>query len=827
MAAGGEVLAQVAGEQLVEVPAGPLSFVDPVGPVGIDHQLEGAVGGDQGVDQPLRALVMHVVVATAVDHQEVAAQAVGVSQRAGRDVIAVVLLGQPHVPFLVDGVVEVHVRHRRHRHPHPIDLGRAEEHVERHRAATTPAPDPEAGGVHPVPPPDGTRRARLILGGQHPDLAIDRLAPLPAAQARRAPVVEGDHRVAPLRQHRVPRVVGPPDVHGGLAGGLAIDVEEHGVLLGGIEVGRVHHHAVKRDAVPGIDPDELDRALPEQTVAPLELGVFGQGPDDRVAGEPDQLRHRRGGDIGKGVDGVARTRRRLVVVGAGLAGGAQALGGPAAERHPVEIALGRIVRRGAEVERAAGAVHLHHVSDIVVARGDQPDVLAVAGDGVGMAPAVLLAEPEEALAAVQPGPVVHHVHPGAVPVDQDGPGLAGAGVAHEEGQGVLQPVEMLHDDFIGAGRPLHPRQVDVARVTGDREPLRRAPVGVHHPDLHRGVGGPRLGVLYRLDEAVETVGVVDQQEIPHPAGVQLPVRDPLPVGAPAEAVAQPELLLVDPVKGAVDQGGGAVLREGGDLPVLEPLHVDVMLADVGHPVSLGRELGEHQRLRPGLLAAQLTQLPAVQIQHPVVAPGVGPPDPRGVGVEQELPAILGEAEGGGAEREGVAGGHQLLAADQHRLVAGHRIDPDQVRDPGAFAALVGVVGGAVRRPAERRDVVALEEIGVVDHVEGDGAGIQHGLRGGGLRGETAGAEQREAGDEKSAVLHRGRERGGGSGGHVGREEVNRAPDGCPDCRVSRLTPREKTEPPPHGVGRGQGVGCRPDQIRRCARDTVTGRPEVG
>ena len=58
----------------------------------------------------------------------------------------------------------------------------------------------------------------------------------------------------------------------------------------------------------------------------------------------------------------------------------------------------------------------------------------------------------------------------------------------------------------------------------------------------RGVRRAGLRILHRIDERVERVGVVDEHEVPDAARVELPVRDALAVGAPAEAVAKTSAL---------------------------------------------------------------------------------------------------------------------------------------------------------------------------------------------------------------------------------------------------------------------------------------------
>ena len=57
-----------------------LALADAVGPVGVLHHGERPVGRHQGVDQALGALEVDVVVAAAVDDQEVAPELVRVGE---------------------------------------------------------------------------------------------------------------------------------------------------------------------------------------------------------------------------------------------------------------------------------------------------------------------------------------------------------------------------------------------------------------------------------------------------------------------------------------------------------------------------------------------------------------------------------------------------------------------------------------------------------------------------------------------------------------------------------------------------------------------------
>ncbi len=174
----------------------------------------------------------------------------------------------------------------------------------------------------------------------------------------------------------------------------------------------------------------------------------------------------------------------------------------------------------------------------------------------------------------------------------------------------------------------------VARVAFERQPARDAAPGAHDPDPHRGVHGTRLRIREGGEGRVQRIGVVNQVKPVHAFGVELPVSDPVSVRAPAETVAQEELLLIHPVGRSVDQRLRAVRGELGDGAAGQILDVDVVLVDVADPRGIRRELGEHQA--GGLhIAAQLLQLAALEVEHPVVAARVKPPYPPSVSENQQ------------------------------------------------------------------------------------------------------------------------------------------------------------------------------------------------
>src|SRR5258707_1494654 len=96
------------------------------------------------------------------------------------------------------------------------------------------------------------------------------------------------------------------------------------------------------------------------------------------------------------------------------------------------------------------------------------------------------------------------------------------------------------------GRPFHARDVVVARIARDGDPLGRATSSADDADARGGVGLPRLGILDLDDVGVQRVGGVVQRKVLHAGGIELPVGYRLAVRAPAPAVLESAFLFVEP-----------------------------------------------------------------------------------------------------------------------------------------------------------------------------------------------------------------------------------------------------------------------------------------
>ncbi len=320
---------------------------------------------------------------------------------------------------------------------------------------------------------------------------------------------------------------------------------------------------------------------------------------------------------------------------------------------------------------------------------------------IDVAPAVAFARPQEPATLVHPAHRVHDIEPGLGAVAEDSRDDAGCRIGREQVLLVLQPVELLEGERRGVA-PLEPRQVGVTWIARRRHPPRVAPLGIDHADPCRRVGGAGLGIRDARGHRIDGVGGVQEGEDADPGRVELPVGDPAAVGAPAEAVAHPEFLFVDPVRGAVDDRLGARRRQRRDAAPFDRLDVEIVGPHVGDARAVGRELREHERCRRGT-ASELCQAAGRQIEHPVVAARVLPPDPGGVREDQQAPAIGRPGVVGDVERCRLARGHEPGARDEHRARAGRRVVAHQVGAPGRPRGLDGRIGRAVGHPARRAE----------------------------------------------------------------------------------------------------------------------------
>ena len=319
-------------------------------------------------------------------------------------------------------------------------------------------------------------------------------------------------------------------------------------------------------------------------------------------------------------------------------GGREAFRAAATEGTAVKVPLGRVVRGGRVVEFLPSFEHSDQFRHIEgAARGGLEFALLQTGP-VEVLPLVPFTPEQESAAVAVPGEVVVGLDPSFVGVDQQRGDFARGRLSHEHAVGVLQAVQLLEQQTAGARDPLEVVDVVLARVARGFHPADVATGGVHHADAAGGVEFARLGVGNALNLRVKAVGVVHQGHFADALGVQLPEGDGFAVGAPAEAVLHGELLFVDPIERAVNEVLIGRVGEGGDLAGAQILGVQIAVADVGHVGAVGRELGEHQARVRGI-AADLEELVAGAIEHPIITAGVGAPHLLAVGVNEHLGAI--------------------------------------------------------------------------------------------------------------------------------------------------------------------------------------------
>ena len=243
--------------------------------------------GDEGVHQRFGPLVVAVVVAGAVDEQQLALKAVGEGQGRALAVAFGVVRGQAHVALLINGVVQAHVGDRGDGDARGVKVGMTEQGVEGHRAAPTPSPNTDALGVEVGPRGQHVlERGRLILRGEDAHLAIDRLTPVVAPGCGRAPVVEAHHHVALLGEHPVPELAGSaPLVFHRLPSWFAVNMHDEGVFFCAIKLGRQQAPAVNFDAVSHRNPEELGGGNLQGGQLLTDLLVVGQHAHRLVVGQ--------------------------------------------------------------------------------------------------------------------------------------------------------------------------------------------------------------------------------------------------------------------------------------------------------------------------------------------------------------------------------------------------------------------------------------------------------------------------------------------------------------------------------------------------------------
>ena len=320
----------------------------------------------------------------------------------------------------------------------------------------------------------------------------------------------------------------------------------------------------------------------------------------------------------------------------------------------IEVALCGVVGRCNEVDESALSVDAHFVDEVEVACCHWLYLLTVAAYAVEVTPSVAFAHPCKELAVLEPVDVVVGVEPCGIGVSEDVDRFGFANLDSPHAVGILLTVHLLDEEFVALRDEIHAWDVVVARISRDVYPCRRSAVGTDITHLDGGVCRSCLRVRETLYGRIERIDVVDDVEPSGAFGIALPVGNVLAVGTPSESVAAVELLLIHPVERTVDDEVATVGSELHHLAISYVLNIDVVLADVCHTGSVGRELGEHH-CGFRTLAAQLMQSAIDCVEHPVVATGVVSPHTACVGVDEHL-AVVG--------REGETAHRYLLACSR-------------------------------------------------------------------------------------------------------------------------------------------------------------------
>ena len=91
-------------------------------PVRIRHELKQLVILDQRIQQPLRILVMHIVIPRPVNIQQIAPQILSIGDRRARQKILLPSCGSPAISLLVQIVIAQLIADRSNRNPRLINV---------------------------------------------------------------------------------------------------------------------------------------------------------------------------------------------------------------------------------------------------------------------------------------------------------------------------------------------------------------------------------------------------------------------------------------------------------------------------------------------------------------------------------------------------------------------------------------------------------------------------------------------------------------------------------------------------------------------------------
>ena len=230
---------QEIGHQFPQVRRGVFIFVNAMGTIRVSEHLELLVAGNQFVDQQLHRLIVTVVVAGAMNHQQVALQIPCVRDRTTVLEPGRIQIGCLHVSFLIDRIVVSLIRNGSDRDSGLIQIGVLEQRVQRGAATATPAPHADSLFINPVKLLHRSPHGRCLIGGvDDANLFVDRFSECSTTGTFSASIVETENGVALFAQHAVPKISlsGIPIVGDGRAPGFAIDIDQCRILFRGVEI---------------------------------------------------------------------------------------------------------------------------------------------------------------------------------------------------------------------------------------------------------------------------------------------------------------------------------------------------------------------------------------------------------------------------------------------------------------------------------------------------------------------------------------------------------------------------------------------------------------
>ena len=437
-----------------------------------------------------------VLVDEAVDEHEPASDPRGVGQHRGALVAVGVALRGPHVALRVAGVVPVPARDGCAGDgglEHAGLLGQAHD---RHVAAVAPAVDPDPVQVDEAALGQRAQRIDLVRHLEVPEVFLDRaLEREPSAPA--PPVVDRHDEVA-----EPPQVLGPegtgagPRVGDELRVRPAVDRDDGGERT--LPFGHVERGVERLPVARG---DGRQRRWDEAELGDPRVRFVEHHPLLRPVPERAER------DGGRPVDAVVDVEEARAAVVGHHSVGPRSLRhprrlAPAVQVDPVEVALGRSVRRTGEPEvgvRRLGGERCDAV-DHPRPRGQRPLEGAVRGAHLEVAEARALRGPDEAAIGQRPEAVVD-VDPHVALLDEERRGRAGRRVDPEQLQPGLRPVEDLHREH-AVIEPVDPGEVAVgeARQVGPHRLGRPLALGWDGRDRQpdRCVGGAGEGVAVVL-----------------------------------------------------------------------------------------------------------------------------------------------------------------------------------------------------------------------------------------------------------------------------------------------------------------------------------------